>query len=908
MRDLWQRVAVGVVLPWLILLAFVQTTAHAEGTIIQTGITENTVWTKAGSPYYVNSWMQIGPNATLTIEPGVEVISQKGSGNGWTIYGKVIAVGTKAEPIELQGMYITAWTTYNKNAMVQLENTVITNSDINISDLQLMMKNSEMSGGYLSLSDTFATVENNYFHNKTRLDVSLSRTVPGYLFLKGNTFMNDGSSYADIQIRRRNDNMAMVTLTENNFFRTDNLTVMLDGQYTGRTFTGTNNYWGTTDPAAIARKIYDVNDNVNNRDTLSFDPFAYKPFANGYGLGALEAPRVQQVGDQATTITGATDADSTVRVTKDGNLMAEGTSSVDGTFQLPITKQQAGTQLKVTVTDSFDRSSETLITVKDETAPASPTIHQLTDQSTTVTGTAEANATITLKANGITIASGVADVNGNFTIAITKQTAGTTIQALATDTAGNVSQPATVIVLDRTAPAKPTITGEISDQSHQLQGTTEPGATVQMLVGNQVISTYQAGWNGVFYLSWYPALKAGTEITIVSIDNAGNRSEPVTLTVIDKTAPSLHLDSVFPPTTKNPVVKGTAEAGAVIQVLKNGQIIATGTSTSAGTFSITIPSQSKGTILTVVAIDSLGNKTEKTVEVLEFDVTPPAQPQVDEITIISTSVTGMTEPNTTIKVVTLEGTYYGTSDEIGRFSIAIPKQRENNSVYIWTIDQHNNESEMVIIQVKWTTPIGWYQDLDRNKFYYNPITGKMQTGWLLDAGKWYWFESDGKMKTNGFRIIGGSTYYFLSNGVMQTNWATIDSKKYYFGTDGARRTGLQTIDGKKYYFNAEGVMQTGWISAGGKWYFFQTDGTAKTGWLQSGGKWYFMNNDGTMKTGWLLSGGKWYFLNGSGAMQTGWLQVGGKWYYFNTSGAMVTGWVKIGTKTYYFNTSGVWVK
>lgn len=397
---------------------------------------------------------------------------------------------------------------------------------------------------------------------------------------------------------------------------------------------------------------------------------------------------------------------------------------------------------------------------------------------------------------------------------------------------------------------------------------------------------------------------AGASMAPTSMNTTTNTNTTAETT----TAPSLYLDFVFPPTTTSPYVKGKTEPGNTIQVIKKTDIIAEETVPESGVFNVKIPPQEKGTILTVRASDNKGNYTEKTVEVLEIDVTAPAAPQVDDINIMSTVVTGTTEPNITVKVNIVNVIYSAQSDATGHFSITIPRQPLNNSIYIYAVDNSYNESEWVVKQVGWTTPIGWYVNDLGEKYYYDPATGKMALGWFKDAGKWYYFESNGAARMNSFRILGGKYYFLNEQGEMLTGWQTIYSKKYYFGTDGAARTGLVSIDGKKYYFTSEGVMKTGWVSTGGKWYYFKTDGTAQLGWLQVGGKWYFFNSDATMKVGWLQTGGKWYYLNTSGAMQTGWLKLGTKWYYFNSGGAMQTGWVTISGKKYYFNSSGGWVK
>lgn len=902
MRKLLQRVALSVALPLLVLLAWGHTPVFAEGTVITNYITEDTVFKKEGSPYYINAWVQIGKYATLTIEPGVELISKPGTGNGFTVYGKLKALGTAAEPIKMKDMYISAWTTWTKEAAIQMDHTVVSNTNMDIQDLQVTVTNSEFSKANLSLSGTFATIENSFFHDQAKIGFTSTGLKPGNLSVKGNTFINDGSGYTDVKLSRRDTSTAPITITENNFFGTIRLAVKLDGPSPGWAADGTNNYWGTTDSTLVNRSVYDGSD-LGYGDRLNYQPYAYKPFANGHPMGALLAPQVDPISDKSAMVKGTTDAEATINVFKDGTVIAEGVSQADGTFEIPIPVQTGGTNLTISVTDSFKRTSETTISVLDEMAPDMPQINPVTVQSTEVSGTSEANALITLKINGTTEITGTADDKGNFSIPISKQTVGTLIELTATDAAKNVSQPAKVTVLDGTPPAKPEIIEELNDQTVKISGKAEPGSTVEMLAEGKIISTAIAGTDGVFTLNWSTPIKAGTQVVVTAVNPENNRSEELTLTVKDKTAPVLTLDFVFPPTTTNPTVSGTSEPGATIHVVKDGEVIANGVAADNGTFNITIPAQTKGTILEVQAIDSAQNMSSKIVEVLDIDTTPPPAPTVADIHIFTTAVTGVTEPNSTVNVIILDQTYTGNSDDKGHFSITIPKQPLNHSVFIQVVDQSGNMSEMVVKVVK--TPIGWYVDANGSKYYFHPTTGKMTIGWLSLNGKRYYFEADGKLRTNSFRTISLKVYYFNKNGEMQTGWFTLNSKKYYFGTDGIRRTGLVQISTKKYYFASDGTMKTGWITLSGKKYYFNSDGTMKTGWATLSGKKHYFNSDGTMKTSWLKLGTKKYYFNSEGTMKTSWLKLGSKKYYFNSDGTMKTGWLKLGSKKYYFNSSGI---
>ena len=91
---------------------------------------------------------------------------------------------------------------------------------------------------------------------------------------------------------------------------------------------------------------------------------------------------------------------------------------------------------------------------------------------------------------------------------------------------------------------------------------------------------------------------------------------------------------------------------------------------------------------------------------------------------------------------------------------------------------------------------GWFFDGANNKWYYlsmehNGFFGEMKTGWILDAGRWY--------------------YLNPSSGEMLTGWISIGNEFYYLNTSpgqagkpyGAMYQSERTPDG--YNVNERGV-------------------------------------------------------------------------------------------------------
>jgi len=154
---------------------------------------------------------------------------------------------------------------------------------------------------------------------------------------------------------------------------------------------------------------------------------------------------------------------------------------------------------------------------------APPKVDSVSDRSSTVTGTAEAGATVLVKAGTKTYKS-IAKTNRTFAVAIPRQKAGATLTVTAVDRAGNTSQPVRLTVKDHTAPPAPKLHSITSRQS-VLTGKTEAGATVTVKIGSKTYKT-TARKDGTFSVA-IGRQKAKTALVVTAADRAGNVSAPV---------------------------------------------------------------------------------------------------------------------------------------------------------------------------------------------------------------------------------------------------------------------------------------------------------------------------------------------------------------------------------------------
>lgn len=170
--------------------------------------------------------------------------------------------------------------------------------------------------------------------------------------------------------------------------------------------------------------------------------------------------------------------------------------------------------------------------VADSVAPEAPSVNEVTDQSTKVTGTAEAGAKVEVSVDGTIVGSSTALVNGSFVIDIAKQVAGTELAVTATDGAGNVSEVTVVTVMDVKAPDAAQVNPVIHNDTI-VTGTTEAGATVKVMMGKVEIGTAIADAKGTFKVS-VPKQKHKNILTVTATDEAGNVSKATIVDILKK--------------------------------------------------------------------------------------------------------------------------------------------------------------------------------------------------------------------------------------------------------------------------------------------------------------------------------------------------------------------------------------
>lgn len=370
-------------------------------------------------------------------------------------------------------------------------------------------------------------------------------------------------------------------------------------------------------------------------------------------------------------------------------------------------------------------SANTEVT-SDQIPPEKPTVENVTDQLTVVTGTAEAGSTISVKVGAEEIGSAVTDVDGAFTVDIPVQTANTTLSITATDAAGNVSPATEVIVFDVTPPDAPVV-NKVTDKDVTITGISEPDATIQVVVDNKVIGTTIVHVDGSFEVTII-AQEAGSELSISAIDEAENVSNATVVTVNDVTPPGAPtVDPIGDQTTE---VTGLTEPGAIVRIKASGEELGSAYAGESGFFKVNIPVQAMGTELTITAEDIAGNTSEPTIVSVK-DITPPSF-TVDGVIDQVTQITGKTEAGAFITVLSNEAVLgNGTAGTDGSFVVDIPAQIAGTILSVKAEDELNNISDPYFLYVKHIT-----EEKEINLLI-NPDAETGNTfGWINGEGLW----------------------------------------------------------------------------------------------------------------------------------------------------------------------------
>jgi hypothetical protein len=289
----------------------------------------------------------------------------------------------------------------------------------------------------------------------------------------------------------------------------------------------------------------------------------------------------------------------------------------------------------------------------------------------------------------------VTDASGNYTLTTdVPQTSGT-VEAVATDAAGNASAPVDVTYADTSAPVAPVVNvTSNADGGVTVSGTAEPGSTVTVTYPDGTSATTTADASGNYSMTTDVPQSSGT-VEAVATDAAGNASAPVDVTYADTSAPAAPVVNVTPNADGGVTVSGTAEPGSTVTVTYPDGTSATTTADASGNYSMTtdVP-QSSGTV-EAVATDAAGNASAP-VDVTYADTTAPAAPVMNVTPNADGSLTlsGTGEPGSTVTMRNPDGSSETvTVGQDGSYTVTTPPQQPSGDVTAHATDKAGNSSD-----------------------------------------------------------------------------------------------------------------------------------------------------------------------------------------------------------------------
>ncbi|MFT4616976.1 MAG: hypothetical protein ACI9DE_001236, partial [Halioglobus sp.] len=271
----------------------------------------------------------------------------------------------------------------------------------------------------------------------------------------------------------------------------------------------------------------------------------------------------------------------------------------------------------------------------------------LTNDSTpTITGTTEAGAAIEVTSNGVDLAGVVVDGTGWSVTATSELVDGFyAVRATATDAAGNTSYSDQILEVDITPPVVAITSGSLTKFPREtISGTSEAGATIGVSINGVALNGVDVGANGGWSARASSELDDGDQsVVATATDAAGNSATATQTLTVDTVPPVVVITSSVLTTDSTPTISGTTEAGAMIEVSIDGDVltgvVVDGTGWSA---TATNPLADGDHSVVATATDAAGNTATAT-QTLTVDLTPPA------VAITSSAETNNRQP-------TIEGT------------------------------------------------------------------------------------------------------------------------------------------------------------------------------------------------------------------------------------------------------------
>ena len=431
---------------------------------------------------------------------------------------------------------------------------------------------------------------------------------------------------------------------------------------------------------------------------------------------------------------------------ENGKTIGTGTTDDKGNFEITTTPIKPGDKVKVEVTDKAGHKGSDTETAGDtefvDNTPPSVEVKEVTPVDTNnpadgnpdkgiVKGHSdEPNAPVVVKdKDGKTIGTGTTDDKGDFEITTDPIKPGDKVNVEVTDKAGNKGNgegtAGNTDFTDKTAPDAPVITeviddvkggkfnedvkgGTTNDSTPTFKGTAEAGSTITLKNGNDIIAENipvkaDGSWE---FTPKSPLVEGEYNITATATDKAGNvsnASNVATVTIdLHTSKPTINeiIDNVEGDTgnVKNerigwtndntPTLKGSAEAGATVDVYVDGRKAGSVKANEKGEWEYTTSKLSDGKhSFYAIATDEAGNVSENSgISWIRVD-TNPGEVVITRITddngddALNGAYEGAIKDNTP--------TIWGTGEQYATVTVSV---KDSSGKVVWSDEVYVEDS------------------------------------------------------------------------------------------------------------------------------------------------------------------------------------------------------------------------
>ncbi len=441
---------------------------------------------------------------------------------------------------------------------------------------------------------------------------------------------------------------------------------------------------------------------------------------------SISETTISELNTNSTSVTGAAEPNAEITIKAGNTIIANGRVGSDGKYSLTIETQQAGTVVtaQARLGDIESNIAETTVIREgiDET-----TISKLNTDSTSVTGTAEPNAEITIKAGDTVIANGRVGSDGIYSLTIEKQPAGTVVTAQAT--LNGISSNIAETIVERATIAE-TMLNEVKTTDTTVSGTAEPNAQVEITIGDETKNA-TVGSDGKFAVEIDPQT-AGTMITAqASID--GLQSNIASTIVVTDPA---NTEGTITPASYNVSSADQFLRGSYTGDVVSARVYVNGSSVRGGNFAdgsfeffIGNRIQSVDDVVEIEALDQYGKVLDRTTVELTRDLAGTITP--DQYRVGETMITGTFTGDVNFARLVINGTpsnaWGGTFNADGTFSFYVANLgiKASDKVEIQALNrQINGNTEAIeVLETKEVSVIDQLQGtITPDKYSYTDTT------------------------------------------------------------------------------------------------------------------------------------------------------------------------------------------